>query len=247
MIRSGSGLLALTAALWRSIPAGKRIWRLMEQTARAAALAWALGGQIKTDSLPYPVFLLCGLAQWYYFREILQESLGGSAQYSRLLCAWGADPALFSVAQAIAAFPTLLFWTAASALAALAFGIPIRNGLILLALLPCSLFNGVMQGLLAAAFVPLFGQKAGDGLGVTLPVLFWTTPIAWPFSEMASETARFLMRLNPLYCLSEGMRVWLTGGILSSNSAASFFAAAGVAGLIGLYCMRRVWRALPAV
>ncbi len=247
MIRSGSGLLALTAALWRSVPAGKRIWRLMEQAARAAVLAWALGGQIRTDPLPYPVFLLCGLAQWYYFREILQESLERSMEYSRLLCAWGADPALFSLAQAIASFPTLLFWTAASSLTALAFGIPIRNGLILLILLPCSLFNAVMQGLLAAAFVPLFGQKAGDGLGVTLPVLFWTTPVAWPFSQMASETARFLMRLNPLYCLTEGMRIWLTGSIPSFNSAALFFAAAGVAGLIGLYCMRRVWRALPAV
>lgn len=247
MIRSGSGLLALTAALWRSVPVGKRMWRLLEQAARTLALAWALGGQIRTDPFPYPVFLLCGLAQWYYFREILQESLECSAQYSRLLCAWGADPALFSLAQAIAALPTLLFWTAASALTALALGIQLGNGLILLALLLCSLFNAVMQGLLAAAFVPLFGQKAGDGLGVTLPVLFWTTPIAWPFSQMASETARFLMRLNPLYCLADGMRVWLTGGIPSLNIAAPFFAAITVAGLVGLYCMRRVWRALPTV
>ncbi len=49
--------------------------------------------------------------------------------------------------------PTLLFWTRLPLLC----GIPIRNGRILLALLMCSLFNGVMQGLLAAAFVPLFG------------------------------------------------------------------------------------------
>lgn len=247
MLRPVSGLLALTATLWRSFPAGKRIWWLTEETARAAVLVFALGSQIRTDPIPYPVFLLCGLAQWYYFREILQETLNSSMQYSRLLSAWGAAPVLFSLAQAITALPTLLFWMTSSVLTALAYGIPFRNCIALLALIPFSLFNGMMQGLFAAAFIPLLGRKAGDGLGLTLPVLFWTTPIAWPFAQTASETAHFLMRLNPLYCLSDGMRILLTGGTSYMNFIAPFFAAAGVAGLIGMFCMSRVWRALPAL
>ncbi len=239
-----TGIFALTAALWRAADTNERLRRLLEQAVRAAVLAWALGGFMPTDGMPYSVFLFAGLAPWFYFREILYDSLERPRAFLHLFDHQGYDPAWFAVCQAVSALPTLLFWTLVALLTALFAGMPLQNVWLLPYLLLCNVCNAVAQGMFAAAFVPLFPGVASVGLAVSMPFIFWTTPIAWPLASGASEIALFFLRLNPLYYLAEGMRGWLSAGVLPPLAhTVLFVAAAGAVGLIGLLCIRRVWRA----
>ncbi len=246
MKSSRSRLMALTFALWRSADTKVRGMRLLEQAVLVVALSWALSGQIRTNGLPYTVFLLCGISPWFYFKEIVERSLEGSSEYSGLLCAWGCEPAIFCAAQALCALPTLLFWTAVSVAAALFCGISLKAVYLLPYLLFCNLFNAVAQGLLASAFAPLF-SAAEEGIQITLPLLFWTTPIVWPFIYAVPDLTVLLMRLNPLFYLTEGMRMWILSGILPPLvHTVLFFGAATATGIFGLFSMNRVWRGLSA-
>ena len=243
---SRSRLLALTFALWRSADMKVRVMRVLEQAVLVVALSWALTGQIRTDGLPYAVFLLCGISPWFYFKEIVERSLECSSEYSGLLSTWGCEPAMFCAAQALCALPTLLLWTVISVTAALFCGISLKAVYLLPYLLLCNMLNAVAQGMLASAFAPLF-SAAEEGIQITLPLLFWTTPIVWPFVYAVPDFTLLLMRLNPLFYLTEGMRMWLLSGILPPLvHTVLFFGAASATGVFGLFSMNRVWRGLPS-
>lgn len=218
-----------------------RLERLLEQAVLAVFLCLALSAWIGVDGAPYASFLLGGLAPWFYFREILTDL---PQQPSLLAAAWrrqGISPIYIPVNQAIAALPTLLIWTgialAVHALQAGAYG----NLILLPYMLLCSLYNAVAQGMMISAFIPLMpGGAINVGLSVTLPFLFWSTPLAWPYLSQGG-IFELMMQLNPLYYLAEALRGALYGGMPSLQHTLLFFLMTTGAGVLGYLLTKRVW------
>lgn len=242
------GMTALAASMWRVRSGGRRAMLLLEDGVFAAVLIVALSGVVRIEGAPYYAFLLAGLPPWFYIKRILAGDAGASPVYERALLRQGWAAEWVVAARALAALPTLLIWLALALLAALLAG-GAQALFALPYLLLCNILNGLAQGLLAAALAPaLPAGFAGDaGASILLPLLFWTTPIAWPAQILPLPLQR-LLALNPLYYLSEGARgAMLFGALPGETETICFFIISFAMGLAGFLLHRRVRRAaLPA-
>lgn len=234
-------ILILTAAMFRAMGRNRRLLRLAEEGALAVALVFALRGFVNSGA-PYAVYLFCGLAQWFYFRETLLAILDMPAQSVYLFDREGYDPFWYPTAQALAALPTLLLWTGAALLLALVYRLPVTLWQ-LSYLFPCAVYNAAAQGMFAAAFLPLMRGGAREGVEITMTIFFWTSPVAWPAGEGITGLGLLMFRLNPMYVLCETMRAGMGAGIAPMAwELALFLAATFFVGLAGYLCMRRAWR-----
>ena len=236
-----SRVLILTAAMFRTTDRNRRLFHLAEQAVLAVMLAFVLYRFVNTAT-PYAVYLFCGLAQWFYFRETVLAILDMPAQAIGVFGYGGYDPLWYPVAQALAALPVLLLWTGIALILAAFYRLPLQLWRLVYAL-PCAICNAVAQGMFAAAFLPLFEGGAQEGVAITMTIFFWTSPVAWPAGEGLTGLPLFMFRLNPMYALCETLR-----GALGAGTAPAawemllFLAAAFIVGLIGYACMRRAWK-----
>lgn len=236
------GIKALVLSLWRTIQRRTRLLRLLEDAVFVFVLIFALSRWINTDGIPYYAYLLAGLAPWFYIKEISTDMPALPAAYAVVLTDVRWNMGWLPVAKAFAALPVLLFWGLIAAIAAYMAGAQ-PSFHMLPYLILCNLCNGIAQGLAAAALAPLFPAAMPLGISITLPLLFWTTPIVWPASILPAFLLQFT-RLNPLFYLTEGMR-----GILFASAAPSaihtllFFGVTILTGAFGLLATQLVWRA----
>ncbi len=245
--RPNNRFFLLAAVLYRRYGRHARLRSVLEQAVTAAALFFALRAFISVQGMPYAVFLLGGLAPWFYFREVLFSILEEPEGIKSIFGADGYSPSLFPAGQAVAALPTLLLWTGVCLLVALLYGVALQRLWLLLYFVACSACNAAAQGMFAAAFLPLFPAGGSKGLAITMPYFFWTSPIVWPAGNFTGLLL-FMMRLNPMYYLADCLRSIVTSGVLPTvEHGAVFFAAVTVTGLVGMRCLRRVWRSSGAV
>jgi ABC-type polysaccharide/polyol phosphate export permease len=233
--------MALTKAIWGMQGVRARLLRLLEDAVTACLLLFALSRWAHTRGMPYAVFLLCGLAPWFYIKEIYTDSPALPMLFGPLLVANKRNVAWLGFCKAVTALPTLLFWRAAAALCAMLMGYGVAGLYLLPYFLLCTLINGAAQSLLASAFSPLAPSTLTKGLAITLPILFWTTPIVWP-AYAFSNAMRLFARLNPLYYLCESLRTMLTAGTLPDwRHTLAFFIVSAAMGVLGYIATARVW------
>ena len=243
----GNRFFLLAAVLYRRYGRHERLRSVLEQAVTAAALFFALRAFIPVQGMPYAVFLLSGLAPWFYFREVLFAILEEPEGVKSIFGANGYSPSLFPTGQAVAALPTLLLWTGVCLLVALLYGVALQRLWLLVYFVACNACNAAAQGMFAAAFLPLFPSGGSKGLAITMPYFFWTSPIVWPAGHFTGLLL-FMMRLNPMYYLADCLRSIIASGTLPAvEHTAVFFAAVAVTGLVGMLCLRRVWRSCGAV
>lgn len=241
-MQQGTDIQALVASLWRAAQHRERFFRLLEDMVFAFVLIFALSAWINTGNVPYYAFLLAGLAPWFYLKEIVMDAAGLPAIYAPMLKDTLRNLNWLPFAKAFAAVPVLLFWMLIAIISAYLTGARVSLHLLPYLVL-CNLINGIAQGLVAAAFAPLFPIAAHSTAAITLPLLFWTMPIVWPAYILPDFMLRFT-RLNPFFYLTEGMRDALFAGSLpSSLHTLLFFGVTLVIGAFGLLAMLYIWRA----
>ena len=246
-LRINNRIFLLSCALFRMAGTRKRLFGFAEQAITALVLLFALRSFIPMDTIPYAIFLFCGLAPWYYFREVLLALLDQPARLRGLFGPDGYAPSWLPAGHALAALPTLVLWTAICIFVAVLFKMPLMRLWLIPYFLFCNVFNAIAQGMFAAAFLPLFPGNAQEGLAVTMPYFFWTSPVAWPVAQTLSGLLLFMMRLNPMYYLADCLRGILAHGTLPPfEHTAIFFLSISVVGLLGQFCLRRVWRSCAA-
>ncbi|HWR24491.1 MAG TPA: hypothetical protein VN366_13520 [Feifaniaceae bacterium] len=245
---SHNRILLLARALFRLADGRRRLFAFFEQAVTAVVLLLALRPFIAADPLPYAVFLFSGLAPWYYFKEVLFALFDQPARVRSLFGPDGYAPSWFPAGQALAALPTLLLWTGVCILAAFLFRMPPARIWLVAYFIICNVFNAAAQGMFAAAFMPLFPGNAQEGLSVTVPFMFWTSPVAWPVARTLSGLPLFLMRLNPLFYLADCLRGILQYGALPPlEHTAIFFVSVAFVGVLGQLCLNRVWKSSAAL
>jgi lipopolysaccharide transport system permease protein len=146
---------------------------------------------------PYFVFLFCGLLPWTWFNASLLESCGvliaGGNLIKKVLFPAEVLPVVTvftNLVHFLLGLPILLLFLAASG--------RLHPTLILL---PLPLIVQLVMTLGLALFVSALTVHFRDIqniLGHVLQLLFFATPIIYPFADIKSETVKTVLRLNPM-------------------------------------------------
>lgn len=160
---------------------------------------------------PYWVFLLSGLAPWFYYENALLGCANACFTYAPLVRQNLCHPALLPPARTIAAFLHALPWFLAAAAGAGAAGVlSPRWWRLLPYCLLVGAVQGVAEGYFAAMFAPFFGKFVARGMRLTLSLFFWITPIAWPAAKLSGAAA--MMALSPIHYVVDVARAAVLAG-----------------------------------
>ena len=118
--------------------------------------------------------------------------------------------ALVPPARVAAALLHALPWLLAALAGAAAAGCLSPRWYLLPYCLLCGMAQGVAEGYFAAMFAPFFGRFVARGMRLTLSLLFWFTPVAWPAARAGGLAAA--QWLSPIGYVVDATRACLIAG-----------------------------------
>ncbi|MCS7047888.1 MAG: ABC transporter permease [Verrucomicrobiae bacterium] len=167
---------------------------------------------VKSDALPYPIFVFCGLLPWQLFAYALNES-GNSLVTNRALITKVYFPRLIiPIAAVLGGVPDFAIAFLVMVLLMLLYGI-FPTGWILLTL-PALVVFALITALAVGVWLSALNVEYRD-VRYTIPFLtqiwFFATPIAYP-SSLLPESVRAIYGINPMAGVVDGFRWALLGG-----------------------------------
>ncbi len=189
----------------------------------------------KMDSgVPFTVWFITGMIPWQFISESISSSTGSLLDYSFLIR---------KTSFKVAAIPFIKIFTATIihsvfivllACMAVAYGYkPSVYWLQIIYLLFAVFVLLTGLGWLLSA-LNVFVRDVGQIVGVILAILFWSTPIMWPFT-MLEGNMKYLALLNPFFYITEGYRyAFLGGGWIFQNVEMTVFFWANALGFLFL-------------
>ena len=166
-----------------------------------------LGAQ---EGAPYWIWLLAGLAPWFYYENALLGSANAYFVYAPLVrynrCRSALIPPVRVAGALLHALPWLLLAGVAAALA----GCLSPRWYLLPYCLLCGMLLGVAEGYFAAMFAPFFGRFVERGMRLTLSLFFWFTPVAWPVARLGGPGV--MQWLSPIGYVVDATRACLIAG-----------------------------------
>lgn len=187
---------------------GGMVWAILNPLLQLLVfwVVFGIGLRMQTEvGQPFVLVLFCGLIPWMTFNETLNSAAASITGRAYLVKKIAFPLEILPLTHLVAALFT--HGVLLVILAAMLVGYRIFPGAGLM-LLPyyllamCALAAG-LSFLLAATAV--FYRDVLQGLGVTLNIWFWLTPIVWP-PTMLSEKYRHLLDFNPFNYVVSGYR-----------------------------------------
>jgi lipopolysaccharide transport system permease protein len=194
----------------------------------------------------YAFFFFAGLVGWTLFAETVGRAPRLFVEQESLLRKALFPASALPLATALAAFYQSLIWAAVFLAARLATGAGPGAGASAapLWLLLAAFFSAGVA--LAVASLGAFVRDLAELVGPALTVALFASPVLYP-SERLAELSPWLVRLNPLAPLLEGLRATLLGeGVCAADLAAAAAWSAAALGA-GALCHRRLRPALADV
>lgn len=180
------------------------------QAAAALFLFAAVSPLGAQSGAPYAVWLLAGLASWFYYENALLASANAYFVFAPLVRHDLCRSALVPPARVAAALLHALPWLLAALAGAAAAGCLSPRWYLLPYCLLCGMAQGVAEGYFAAMFAPFFGRFVARGMRLTLSLLFWFTPVAWPAARADGLAAA--QWLSPIGYVVDATRACLIAG-----------------------------------
>lgn len=166
---------------------------------------------VKSDGLPYPIFVFCGLLPWQLFAYALSES-GNSLVANRALVTKVYFPRLIIPLAAVLA-GVLDFAIAFAVMILLMLGYGIFPTSSALFVLPALVVFALVTALAVGVWLSALNVEYRD-VRYTIPFLtqiwFFATPIAYS-SSLLPESVRAIYGLNPMAGVVDGFRWALLG------------------------------------
>ena len=198
-------------------------------------------GKMETG-VPFTIWFITGMMPWQFISEAISSSTGSLLEYSFLI-----RKTTFK----IAAIPFIKIFTAmiihgvfvvVLGVMAVGYGFkPTVYWLQIVYLLAASFVLLTGLGWLLSA-LNVFVRDVGNVVGVLLSILFWSTPIMWPYTMLEGEM-RYLALLNPFFYITEGYRyAFLGGGWIFRNVEMTvfFWVVSGVLLFLGAWVFRKL-------
>jgi teichoic acid transport system permease protein len=165
----------------------------------------------KMDSgLPFFPWFICGMIPWLFISETLSSSSGSLIEYSYLIKKTAFKVAVIPFIKIFTALIIHLVFLVVIAVVVMAYGFkPSIYWLQLPYLVFAAFFLLTGLGWLISS-ITVFVRDMSPIVNVVISVLFWATPIMWPYT-MLSGSMKYMALLNPFFYIIEGYRYTFLG------------------------------------
>jgi ABC-type polysaccharide/polyol phosphate export permease len=169
--------------------------------------AFTFGFKIKTtdSGMPFVPWLICGMLPWLFISDTLINTANSLIEYSYLIKKNAFNVGTIPLIKIITAFIIHLFFLAVIIIIAIAYG---YYPTIYWIQIPYYLFATfiLLTGIgWCVSALTVFVRDIGYLITVATSVLFWATPIIWPYSMLQGHY-KYVALLNPFFYITEGYR-----------------------------------------
>jgi ABC-type polysaccharide/polyol phosphate export permease len=161
---------------------------------------------------PFVLWLIAGIIPWFFFAESLGNATNSILEYSYLVKKVVFKVSVIPIIRILSALFIHLFFVVVVFLAFLAYGFrPRLYNLQIFYYLFAMIVLVVGLSWITASLV-IFVKDVGQVVAMFLQFGFWVTPILWNIG-MVPEKYQILMKINPVYYITEGYRNSFISGI----------------------------------
>jgi ABC-type polysaccharide/polyol phosphate export permease len=157
------------------------------------------------SGMPFTPWFICGMIPWLYISETLTSSANSLIEYSYLIKKTSFKVAVIPF---IKIFTTLIihfFFILVIAIFAVSYGYyPTIHWIQIVYLIFAAFILLTGIGWLTSS-ITVFVRDMGPVVNVVVSILFWVTPIMWPYAMLTGHL-RYLALLNPFFYITEGYR-----------------------------------------
>ena len=161
---------------------------------------------------PYILWLVAGIIPWFFFSESLGNATNSILEYSYLVKNVVFKVSVIPVIKILSVLFIHLFFIVVIFLAFLAYGYKPRLCNLQIVYYLFSMIVLVVGLSWITSSLVIFVKDVGQVVGMFLQFGFWFTPILWNI-KMLPEKYQTLMKLNPVYYITEGYRNSFISGI----------------------------------
>lgn len=184
------------------------VWTLVHPLALLAIFWFVFGYGLRSKpvaDVPFAVWLVAGLAPWFFFAEIVAESTVSITANPHLIKKVLFPAQILPVVKIVAALCNHGVFLALLAVLMLANGLPLRPMALQSAYYALALVVlGLSLSWLTSA-LNVFVRDVAQLVQLGLQILFWATPILWDLAIMP-EPVQLWLRLNPMHYVVQGYR-----------------------------------------
>jgi ABC-type polysaccharide/polyol phosphate export permease len=183
------------------------LWALVQPLGMTLVFTFAFSklGDVDTEGVPYPLFVLAGLAFWTFFQRAVSTGADSLVLNAALVTKTSAPRLLLPLSAIASAFVDLIIAVALFLVVAVLYGESFGPQLVLALpalALGALLATGLAVGLSA---VNVRRRDIRNGLPFALQLLLFLSPIAYSLGEVG-DAGLTLLALNPLVGIIEAFR-----------------------------------------
>lgn len=164
------------------------------------------------DNYPFILWLIAGIIPWFFFAESLGSATNSILEYSYLVKKVVFKVSVIPVIKILSALFIHLFFIIVIFLAFFAYGYRPRLCNLQIAYYLFAMIVLVVGLSRITSALIIFVKDVGQAVSVLIQFGFWFTPIIWNI-KMVPEKYQTLMKLNPVYYITEGYRNSFISGI----------------------------------
>ncbi len=207
------------------------------------ALFFGLWIRVPSDGMPYLVFFYCGLLPWTFFANAVSQSSQSLILNSNLITKVYFPRAIIPAASIGAALVDLLIASVILVGLALYYGLGTTWSVLMLpALVVLAVLFSLGCGICIAALTAKY-RDIRHALPFVLQLWMFLTPIIYPLSVVPAKW-RWLVLLNPLAGIVEGMRAALVGRGIDWSAISISVVMTFASLVVAAYVFRRIERGL---
>jgi ABC-type polysaccharide/polyol phosphate export permease len=191
------------------------IWAFVQPTITILLLWFVFDVGFKVppvENYPFILWLIAGIIPWFFFAESLGNATYSILDYSYLVKKVVFKVSVIPIIKILSALFIHLFFIAVIFLSFLAYGYrPRLSNLQIFYYLFAMIVLVVGLSWITSSLV-IFVKDVGQVVAMVLQFGFWITPILWNI-KMIPERYQNIMKLNPVYYITEGYRNSFMSGI----------------------------------
>jgi len=189
-------------------------WAILQpvMTTAITSLVFGLLLKVKSDGLPYPVFVLSALLPWHLFQMSLQKSSVSLVGNANLITKIYFPRIIIPLSSVLAVLLDFLISLILLFIAMAIYSIPLTwNVLWVIPLTLLAVLAALAVGLWLSALNVQY-RDVQQMVPFLIQIWMYATPIVYPITTIPEGTPRYIYSLNPMVGVVQGFRWALFGG-----------------------------------
>jgi ABC-type polysaccharide/polyol phosphate export permease len=157
------------------------------------------------DGVPFILWLISGMLPWFFFSEALQNATNSIVDHKYLIKNIVFNTKLLPIVKIVSSFIIHLFFVFFMLQMFSYYGYPLDIHYIqIVYYIICSMALILSVSLITSSIVVFF-KDMGQVIAMVLQLGYWMTPVFWSL-KMIPHKYEFLIKLNPVFYITEGYR-----------------------------------------